>query len=291
MSVNAQILADSTNPVGVRLTTFRLTYPRSVHSDLMTHRVLSRNSRSSRAVPPEKVIEQVFENPVIPKFYERRKGMGYDTPLDGLNQGLAVGYWLRARDDAVDAARRLIAAGADKENINRLLENWTWHTAIFSGTEWDNFFALRATPPDDQKPSPFVQQLAQKMQTAMKASDPFPLEAGQWHLPGLTPGDEFAEALATKAFKFWATVAAGRLARESYGTVALEERQDKGHARGEMLKNSGHWSPLEHPAMAVESHDFIGNFRGFKQLRKFYPHEDSYQALQDAQGIQPELDE
>lgn len=39
MSYSAKIIADSINPVGDRLTTFELTYPRFVHAELMTHRL------------------------------------------------------------------------------------------------------------------------------------------------------------------------------------------------------------------------------------------------------------
>ena len=39
---SAKIIADSVNPVGDRLTTFELCYPRMVHAELMTHRVFSR---------------------------------------------------------------------------------------------------------------------------------------------------------------------------------------------------------------------------------------------------------
>ena len=45
-----EILADSLSPQGNRLTTFKITYPRIVHAELMTHRVFSRNAASSRAI-------------------------------------------------------------------------------------------------------------------------------------------------------------------------------------------------------------------------------------------------
>jgi thymidylate synthase ThyX len=64
--IEAKIIADSLNPVGVRLVTFKLTYPRFILAELNTHRVFSRNSASSRAVPIEKMIERVRANPVVP---------------------------------------------------------------------------------------------------------------------------------------------------------------------------------------------------------------------------------
>ncbi len=37
--INAKIVADSINPQGNRITSFILTYPRFIHSELMTHRM------------------------------------------------------------------------------------------------------------------------------------------------------------------------------------------------------------------------------------------------------------
>jgi hypothetical protein len=59
-----KIVTDSINQKGERLTTFLLTYPRFIHSEFMTHRVFSRNAASSRAIPIEKMIKAIEENPV-----------------------------------------------------------------------------------------------------------------------------------------------------------------------------------------------------------------------------------
>jgi len=38
------------------------------------------------------------------------------------------------------------------------------------------------------------------------------------------------------------------------------------------LAAAGHWSPFEHPAQAIEGPPFWhGNFKGWKQYRKFFP--------------------
>ena len=63
--ISAKIIADSINPRGTRITTFELEYPRIIHSELMTHRMFSRNSASSRAIPVAKVIEMVEQNPAF----------------------------------------------------------------------------------------------------------------------------------------------------------------------------------------------------------------------------------
>ena len=72
----AYIVADSINPESQRVTTFLLTYPRFIHSELMTHRVFSRNAASSRAIPIEKIIEQVDKNAASPvRWGKNGKGM------------------------------------------------------------------------------------------------------------------------------------------------------------------------------------------------------------------------
>ena len=65
-NIVARIVADSINIQGNRITTFELEYHRFIHSELMTHRLFSRNAMSSRAVPVNKMIEQVRNNPATP---------------------------------------------------------------------------------------------------------------------------------------------------------------------------------------------------------------------------------
>ena len=64
--IKAKVICDSISPSGVRLTTLELQYHRFVHSEMMTHRMLSRNASSSRAIPVEKMLKQVAENPAMP---------------------------------------------------------------------------------------------------------------------------------------------------------------------------------------------------------------------------------
>ncbi|QDB73542.1 thymidylate synthase [Escherichia phage vB_EcoM-ECP26] len=72
----AKIIADSISEKGKRITTFELEYPRIIHSELMTHRVFSRNAMSSRAVPVGKMLQQIVENPAMPvRFGVNKRGM------------------------------------------------------------------------------------------------------------------------------------------------------------------------------------------------------------------------
>ena len=135
-----KILADSIAPSGVRLTTMEITFPRFILAEINTHRALSRNSASSRAIPTEKNIERALQSPFIPEFNERVVGMGVGDVLPDAEQAHARNAWLAARNSAVAAARALLHV--DKSRANRLLEPFMWQTAIVSATDWANFFRL-----------------------------------------------------------------------------------------------------------------------------------------------------
>jgi hypothetical protein len=265
---SAKILADSIGPHGIRLTTLEVVFPRFILAELNTHRMLSRNSASSRAIPTEKQIERVLENPFVPTFNGRVKGMGVGDYLEDHQQADARAHWLGAAHAATVAAGALLHV--DKSRANRLLEPFMWHTAIVSATEWDNFFALR----DHEDAQPEFRTLARAMRTAMGESRPRELEYGEWHLPMVTPYED-AELSSTAWPPLKAKVSAGRCARVSYDTHWREEDPTVSKTRWNQLSLRGHWSPGEHPAYCTElglsRHN--SNFRGWTQLRKCYPGE------------------
>lgn len=147
--IKAEIIADSICPRGHRLTTFVLTFPRFILAELNTHRLFSRNSASSRAIPFEKMVKMVQEDPFIPIAWQKdHKGMQGNEYLDPSTVAhlAANRAWLRARDNAVKEAKELNndkMANVTKQLCNRLLEPFMWHTVILTATEFDNFFELR----------------------------------------------------------------------------------------------------------------------------------------------------
>src|SRR3954469_8833727 len=103
---DAKILADSISPDGVRLSTFEITFPRFILAEVNTHRVFSRNSASSRAIPTEKNIQRVAEDPYVPETFNARvKGMGVGEAFDGEQAEAARNDWLEASADAIRHAR------------------------------------------------------------------------------------------------------------------------------------------------------------------------------------------
>jgi thymidylate synthase ThyX len=144
MKIEATIIADSINTYGDRLTTMVLTYPRIIHSEVMTHRMFSRNSASSRAIPFEKMVKSVEENPFIPIAWQKdHKGMQGTEYFNDAEAYWNKDKWLKARDYAVKQATLLHKDSVTKQLCNRLLEPFMWHTVLVTATEFENFFDLR----------------------------------------------------------------------------------------------------------------------------------------------------
>ena len=140
-----EIIADSISPQSHRLTTYKVTYPRIIHAEMCRHRILSRNSASSRAIPFKKMVKMVEEDPFIPIAWQKdHKGMqGTEYITDPIRIEFEVLEHLHDRDKAIESAKLRNNRGVTKQICNRYLEPFLWHTEIISGTEWSNFFELR----------------------------------------------------------------------------------------------------------------------------------------------------
>lgn len=310
MSIKAEIIADSINPKGCRLTTFLLEFPRFVLAELATHRMFSKNAASSRAIPIEKMIQQVIDNPAMPVWWGKsQSGMQAKEELNDsiktfydpyLNDGIAMTekelakrLWLRARDEAINRVTELNKLGLHKQIANRILEPWFNIRIILSGTEFENFFALRAHP--DAQPE--IQALAYKMLEEYNKSAPKKLEAGEWHIPfgdkidytrlavlGITQTPDYDEKYdmsENEGQQAWLDewideakrkIAIARCARISYLNYEGNDDYTADIKLCDRLFGNipRHLSPAEHVAQAVNDDIFIGNFRGWRQYRKFF---------------------
>ena len=265
MGYEAKILCDSVSAgTGKRLTTFEVTYPRFVHAELMTHRLFSRNSASSRAIPIDKMIARVLDDPAMPVWWgKNQKGMQAEIEMDGAEQIVARKLWLEARDQAVANARRLQAVGVHKQLVNRVVEPWMWITVIVSATEWSNFFALRC----HLAAQPEIRCIADMMRTLHMSNTPSPVGSGSWHLPLQQPEDVDL-SIADKI-----KVCTARAARVSYLTHDGHRDIQADLDLHDRLADSGHWSPFEHCAHATETPTRHGNYVGWYQYRKTFEQE------------------
>jgi len=286
MGFDAKILADSVSPDSVRLTTFEITFPRPFLAEMNTHRVFSRNSASSRAIPVEKMIKRVMEDPYIPSSWgKNQKGMQAGEDVDTQTQLVARQAWLFARDQAVERAQTLLDFGIHKQLTNRLLEPFMWHTVIVTATEWSNFFHLRNNP----LAQPEIQIIARMMQQLYESCEPEKLWYGKWHLPLVTDRTELAhdkETTGSTTESYWAAlckVSVGRCARVSYLTHDGKRDPAADIALHDSLLAAGHMSPFEHVARPMTQQDaplkrhfaqtYCGNLRGWFQYRKTIPGE------------------
>lgn len=186
----ARIVADSIAN-GVRITTFELEYPRFIHGEIMTHRVFSRNAMSSRAIPVERMITLVEDNPAVPIHWgKNQSGMQaeesweQDVVLKHPHTGKDCEVpqytaWLSARDSAVYYARAFARAGYHKQVVNRLLEPFQMMKVVLTSTTFDNFFHLRF----HKDAQPEIKELAECMLKAYMLNEPTELREGEWHLP------------------------------------------------------------------------------------------------------------
>lgn len=272
---SARVALDSLSPYthGHRLTTMILTYPRFVHSEFMTHRMFSRNSASSRAIPVEKMLLMARESPAGPvEWGANQKGMQARTLVTPKVQSLAETAWHAARDAAIEHAARLVELGVHKQIVNRLLEPFLWHTTIVTGIDsaWANFFHLRCHP--DAQPE--MQRLAVITRQAYREST----AVERLHHRPLLVSDDWAElrqALSPVERQLDSDVrplyvSAARCARVSYLTHEGKRSIEADLDLFNRLVTGGHWSPLEHVAKAQPTHALCasGNFYGWTQLRK-----------------------
>jgi hypothetical protein len=244
---NARVLLDSVNPRGDRVTTMEVTLWRANAVDLVTHRALSRNGASSRAIPITKFFEKVLDDPVVPRMQLNGPGMTPGPDLEGYTLEEAERLWLLARDEMAHIAHLLEQVGVHKSVVNRLLEPFSWMTYVVTATDWDNFFAQRCSTTNPPQHELYLAACA--MRDALAASKPRELDYGEWHTPLIQPDEvDFYGDLGEDMEWARPRVSAARCARVSYLTHAgvRDVKKDLELYDRLVTADPPHWSPLEH---------------------------------------------
>ena len=179
--INAQVIADSISThTGQRITTYELEYPRFIHAELMTHRIFSRNSASSRAIPINKMIELIEQSPAMPIHWgKNQSGMQAKVELSQVAIDYCKSVWQSAMRNAISHVKNMADYGLHKQVANRILEPYQMIKVIVTATDYANWFNLRLHP--DAQPE--IHELAKVMYEALALSEPMELSHGEWHLP------------------------------------------------------------------------------------------------------------
>lgn len=300
LGFKVSVLADSISPDGVRLVSIAYQAPRAILAELNTHRVLSRNAESSRAIPFAKKLAIVTSEPYYPDdlpdgpLMGESPGMQASSPLDSVKKSRGQKLFREAGSVVAKYAKEIADEGFHKENVNRLLEPWSYTRGVITATEMPNFFALRC----DYRAYPPFRFLARCIWVALSRSTPTRLDWGQWHLPFITKGDrgeayergaELFAANGRAPFGFpdgpngweecllaqWSAARSARVSLYQFGRKVVD--WDKDSDLYDKLAGSFplHASPLEHPALcgkagSVQRGFPLSNFRApWVQLRKF----------------------
>lgn len=143
--ISTKIVADSKTEDGDRITTMEVIFPRYILAEFNTHRLFSRNSASSRAIPFKKMLKTVENETFIPiAWQEDHSGMQGTKYLDEGFAMQAVIEWIKARDYAVSMAKQMHeSTNVTKQLVNRILEPFMYHKVLVTATEFENFFNLR----------------------------------------------------------------------------------------------------------------------------------------------------
>ncbi len=246
LGFEARVLADSTPGrfSGGRLITVEMTYPRFVHAEHLRHRMFSFNVASSRAIPVEKIIEQVEGSPVVPIHWgQKQKGMQAFQEVGPEEAAEAKELVLRLRDEAVQTARRMLELGLHKQVVNRYLEPWMWCTVICTGNirAWQHFWSLRCHPDAE----PHIREIAYTTKFVIDHSPSEVLEDDGLHLP-LVREDDLKEFRGDETSL--CMISAGRCARVSYLThEGVRDPKVDIELASKLIINR-HFSPFEHQA-------------------------------------------
>lgn len=265
--IKAEVVAKSVSPDGVEITTLQLVYPRYIHSEFMTHRVFSRNAQSSRAIPIQKLIDDVLNNPVEPVFMKNCKGMAAMETLTGEDLQYAKELWVMGATSAILTAKSLMSVGVHKQIANRVLEPYSHIRTIVTATDWNNFFSLRLNESDGgEKGEVAVMQemslLAKEIRDAIEQYKADYLNWGEWHLPYVNGSELTLPKEVQKA------ISTARCARVSYmkhdSSRPVVEEDVKRH---DSLLAERHMSPFEHIAYPVGGTLRIANLKGWGSYR------------------------
>lgn len=268
MGIIAKVVADSKFR-DTRLITLEIELHRFILPEANTHKALSRNYQSSRAIPILRQLEQIANDPAMPVYYGKdQAGMIAGEELEGRDLELAKMIILSMRDACLNGVKQLHKLGLHKQVSNRYVEPWMWTKGVITATyeDFKAVFKLRR----HFAAQPEIKAIFDAIYDAVEASKPVELEKGQWHLPYCTDDNiKLIHAI---------QISASCVAQVSYRK--LDDSLEKATKVYDMLNlpvdgvypdDPPHFSPTEHIAKAGDCDiEMSGNFHStdFIQYRK-----------------------
>lgn len=239
MTIKATMICDSVTSAGKRLMTLQLRYPKFIHGEAKTHRLikigdkayelleevgfmddpmLSRNASSSRAIPVSRLIQDVLDDPVIPvKFGKNQPGMQSieDFADDELINFECAETYL-SRPENPEAGFRKITC---REAWMHAMHDAVDAAELFSKAGVHKQHVNRLLEPFchinvvvtatewsnffaqrcHPAAQPEMRDLASAMRDAMQRSTPVKLDKNQWHLPYVGLEDLVGQQLLSKS--------------------------------------------------------------------------------------------
>lgn len=297
--LDASILCDSITPDGNRLTSFRLTVPKTSLQDLAKHRIdtmggwedASMSAASARAIPTAKLLES-DRRWVPPRFFLAHTGMvptewvgpDSETVDERAHYEALKNEWETAASDAEQHAERMAQGGAAKVHPNRVLEPYLLADVIYtaSSRSIENMLNLRDT---DEAEYPLA-LVAGKMRALLDENEPKILHTGGWHRPMMVERDSDLLNVRPDIISAWALqagftdeewrdccasssvhtaalnmVSSARCARISFNRHDLILPVKDDLKRALQLGRDAHMVPFEHQALVGRGDEPAGMFR------------------------------
>jgi thymidylate synthase ThyX len=238
MEIKSEVILDSLIE-NTRVTCLRVTYPRIVHAEFMRHRCGSYCSASSRAIPLDRMISQ-FGGFIPDKWRLHQSGMqpneAHEFSKEQLDEIEILYEELRLK--SINTATRLHQIGVSKEQVNRLIEPYSYITHLVQMTSagFKSFFDLRLPTTAQYE----IRGIAKAMWASLEDSVP---EQRKCHIPFYN-GDYTNLEVSMKA-------SSARCARTSfYNHEGKEPSLEEDLSLATRLLTDKHMSPFEFPVLS-----------------------------------------
>ena len=241
---------------GNDLFTLQMEYWRPIHSEIMTHGMKSISASSSRAIPVNKILQEIRDTPWGPLVWGKNQpGMQAYEFLEGNKLDTAKIIWRTAARDATEAVTSLIdPIGLHKQATNRLTEPFQSIKCVFTATRKSLQEILRLR--NHHAAQPEFRELAQNIQHELDNAVLTILKPGEWHLPYVTDIEKETFPIADLL-----VMSTARCCRVSYNkhdgsqSTLDEDRATwvKLHIDDDTDEEPAHRSPAEHQAKCLSA--------------------------------------